>query len=65
DFDGDGDVDLGDFTGFTQCMAGPGATPNPSLPQCAGACRDAFDFDEDQDVDLEDFAAFQEAFDSP
>ncbi|MCK4341467.1 MAG: hypothetical protein KAY37_07080 [Phycisphaerae bacterium] len=56
DADGDGAVDLLDYVGFEDCLAGPGATPEG--PQCL--C--VFDFDEDGDVDLSDFAAFQEVF---
>jgi len=70
DFDGDDDVDLADFArlqrnwfsggldlaGFTGCMAGPGATPNP-----AESCLQSFDLDGDDDVDLADFARLQRA----
>lgn len=51
DHDGDGDVDLADFTEFAACLAGPGA----GLGQGCGV----FDFDGDSDADLLDFAAFQ------
>ncbi len=60
DFDGDGEVDLDDFTRFTQCLAGPEATPDPPDPISVEHCLGAFDFDEDTDVDLTDFGTFQE-----
>ena len=60
-----GDVDLGDFEALADCMAGPNATPNPTLPGVtAQNCLDAFDFDEDSDVDLQDSAAFQIVYDA-
>lgn len=64
DADGDGDVDLDDFRVFVDCLAGPNATPNPSLPGVTEQdCLDAFDFDEaDGDVDLQDFGMFQHVF---
>ncbi len=63
DFDANGIVDLDDFAGFADCMAGPGVLPTPPSPECVDACLAAFDFDsDDSDVDLGDFAAFQEAF---
>ncbi len=58
DFDGDGDVDLGDFSLFQMCFNGPN-TP-PALPGCA-----APDVDADGDVDLSDFAVFQACFNGP
>ena len=54
DEDGDGDLDLGDYTAFQACMTGP----NGGLP---GGC-DWADFDSDGDVDAEDFLSFQAAF---
>ncbi|MBN1511470.1 MAG: immunoglobulin domain-containing protein [Phycisphaerae bacterium] len=61
DVDDDGDVDLDDYGVFPDCMAGPNATPAPSLPgMTATTCIQAFDFDIDDDVDLADFASFQE-----
>ena len=54
DEDGDGDLDLGDYTAFQDCMTGP----DGGLP---GGC-DWADFDGDGDVDAEDFLTFQAAF---
>jgi hypothetical protein len=62
DFNGDGNVDLLDFEGFVECMAGPDAAPIPGTDDCSLVCLDAFDLDGDQDVDLVDFAEFQAAF---
>jgi len=54
DYDGDGDVDLGDFAAFPACCAGPAG----GLPTgCA-----ALDFDDDNDVDIADFAGLQRIF---
>ena len=53
DYDGDNDVDQGDFGVFQACFTGPG---NPiSTPRCAEA-----DFDDDNDVDQDDFGWFQQ-----
>jgi hypothetical protein len=57
DFDGDRDVDLGDFGHFQLCLTGPNGTASPD-------CEDA-DFDLDGDVDLSDFGAFQRCFSGP
>lgn len=54
DSDGDGDLDLVDYTAFQSCMTGPGGAGNPG---CA-----VFDADEDADIDLKDFAVFQSGF---
>jgi hypothetical protein len=62
DLDGDGDVDEGDLVAFTDCLAGPTATPAPPAPLTATDCLAVFDEDEDQDVDNGDFAGFQAAY---
>ncbi|MGD8451899.1 MAG: autotransporter-associated beta strand repeat-containing protein [Phycisphaerae bacterium] len=54
DLDGDGDVDIDDFSAFTGCMSGPDLAPPDGC--------DAAKLDADQDVDLADFASFQQAF---
>ncbi len=54
DFDGDFQIDLDDFSGFTQCVGEPGVP--------AGEGCSPVDFDDDADVDLIDFAAFQSRF---
>jgi hypothetical protein len=51
DFDGDCDVDQGDYTLFEACASGPDVA-------YTGDCDDR-DFDEDGDVDSDDFARFQ------
>jgi agmatine deiminase len=62
DFDGDGVVDLIDYTNFADCMEGPDVTPSPTLPDVTPQdCLDIFDFESDGDVDLEDFQVFMEA----
>jgi len=48
----DGEVRLGDFAPFVDCLTGPGAGP------LVDACQ-TFDSEPDNDVDLDDFAAFQ------
>ncbi len=47
---------------FTDCPAGPGASPEPQRPECVRVCLDAFDLEPDGDVDLADFAVFQGVF---
>ena len=56
DFDQDGDVDVADFTTFSDCMTGPDVTPTPPCQQC--------DLDSDNDVDTDDFGIFQSMFTS-
>lgn len=57
DFDGDGDVDLADFSVFTQCFGGSFNPPAASCPAGVDA-----DLDGDGDVDLADFALFTQKF---
>jgi len=57
DFDGDGDVDLSDFTVFQLCFGGSNNPPAPTCPAGADA-----DLDGDGDVDLADFLIFQQNF---
>jgi len=57
DFDGDGDVDLSDFTVFQLCFGGSNNPPAPTCPPGADA-----DLDSDGDVDLADFLIFQQNF---
>ncbi len=52
DNDGDGDVDVADFSAFFDCAEGPLAS-DPT-PEC-----EPFDFDADADVDLSDFRVQQ------
>ena len=63
DFDADGEIDLDDFAVLVDCMAGPGVTPDPSLPDVTPQdCLDVFDASPaDGDVDLHDFFSFQQA----
>ncbi len=58
DYDGDGVIDLGDFSHLPPCLTGPGPTT------CLTGC-DVFDLDADADIDLTDFAGFQNALTSP
>jgi WD40 repeat protein len=62
DSDGDGDVDLQDYTAFWNCQAGPDGVPDPAPPQNLLDCITTFDSDQDADVDLQDFASLQRAF---
>jgi len=60
DMDRDGDVDLADFTTFSQCTAGPDVgTPPPGCDPCDFSNAD---LDGDSDVDLRDFAEFTRVF---
>lgn len=59
DADGDGDVDLTDFTRFRLCMKGP------DFDYATGHLCRKVDGDEDADVDLNDFAMFQCEFTGP
>jgi len=54
DLDGDGDVDLGDYVGFYECLTGPAGVVQ-------AGCDDA-NLDADGDVDLRDFADFMLVF---
>lgn len=57
DFDGDGDVDLGDYRRLHDCLDGPNGG---ILPGC-----DVQDLTGDEAVDLADAAQFQNAFGTP
>jgi len=57
DFDGDGDVDLSDFTQFQLCFGGSTNPPAATCPPGVDA-----DLDGDGDVDLADFLIFQQNF---
>ncbi|MEE9297109.1 MAG: endonuclease/exonuclease/phosphatase family protein [Phycisphaerae bacterium] len=62
DFEGDNDVDLWDFTVFTDCVGGPDSPPLPTSPACLHLCLDRFDLDADGDVDLHDLALLLQLF---
>lgn len=63
DADDDGDVDLNDFAIFTDCLAGPNISPQPTRAGVdATDCLWYFDRDADEDVDLADFSSFQSSF---
>jgi len=57
DLDGDGDVDLSDFTIFQLCFGGSNNPPAATCPPGVSA-----DLDDDGDVDLADFLIFQQNF---
>jgi len=63
DFDGDGDLDAGDFCHFQVCFSGfaEDATFTPPPPECTIW----FDYDEDGDIDLYDYAQFQDLCTGP
>lgn len=65
DVDGDETVGLPDHVKFTQCLAGPCATPPCSGAPSSGGCCSIVDFDHSESVDLRDVAAFQRVFDGP
>ncbi len=57
DLDGDGDIDLDDYSEFADCLGGSGApiaAPGPGEADCNNC-----DLDGDGDVDLADFAQLQ------
>ncbi len=63
DADDDGDVDLDDFAIFTDCLAGPHISPEPTrVGLDARDCLWYFDRDADQDVDLADFSSLLGSF---
>jgi len=53
----DGDLDLADYSGFDDCMAGPGTGI------AEGCC--AYDIDLDDDVDMSDYLEIHAAFTGP
>ncbi len=62
DFDGNMQVDLGDFLVFSDCFGPPDTLPNPTPPTTVESCLDFFDSDFDADVDMDDFLNFQVSF---
>ncbi len=60
DQDGDGDVDLDDFSRLGNCVAGPGESIPPD--NCSTAYFGIADLDGDGDVDLDDVFRFQRSF---
>ncbi len=60
DTDGDGDVDLGDFSVLQACFNGPNRPHGTLSPACQ-----CLDDDADGDIDMEDFGAFQACFNGP
>lgn len=63
DVDGDGDVDLADFSKFLSCFNGPNRPwPGPPVDQQACVCLNT---DGDNDVDLADFSVFLSCFNGP
>jgi hypothetical protein len=66
DIDGDGDIDLGDFSIFQGCFNGPNRPYNPPPnDQRKCACFDVGDNPTVSYVDLADFGAFQGCFNGP
>lgn len=62
DYDGDGDVDLADYSVLADCLSAPGAAPGPTGAMTPAVCQAVFDSDQDRDIDLHDFSEFQMAF---
>ena len=58
DYDGDGNVDLEDYSEFALCFSGEGVTPE--VPTCS-----FFDFDSDDDVDCDDWNMFRALWTGP
>ncbi len=56
----DGDVDLGDFSSFMICIAGPNVTVPPV--GCDAEDFENCDLDKDGDADMTDLRTFQESF---
>jgi hypothetical protein len=65
DFDGDADIDIGDYTGLFDCLTGPCVAPPCDAASYVEPCCAIGDFDADGDVDLRDFGAFQAASAAP
>ncbi|MGB9623876.1 MAG: glycoside hydrolase domain-containing protein [Phycisphaerae bacterium] len=66
DMDGDGDVDLADFTVLQACFNGPNRPASPAFDPRKCRCSDAQPApDGDGDVDLADFTALQACFNGP
>ncbi|HEY3243091.1 MAG TPA: hypothetical protein VGM03_07045 [Phycisphaerae bacterium] len=61
DLDGDGDIDLPDYTLFLGCFSGPG----PLVPDCPLAEPMSPDLDHDNHVDLRDAALLFAGFTGP
>lgn len=59
DFDGDGNVNLFDWSGLVECAGVPGSRPDPGEGVTAEECLCRFDFGGDGDVDLRDMGTFQ------
>jgi hypothetical protein len=57
DFDGDGDLDVGDFGDFQLCFSG--SVEDTGFASPSHECTISFDYDEDEDIDLYDYAQFQ------
>jgi hypothetical protein len=62
DGDCDGDIDADDHSLFSDCLAGPNQSPEPTPPTTPQQCLDAFDADADADIDLWDFSDFTSLF---
>ncbi|GJM24518.1 MAG: hypothetical protein DHS20C16_09330 [Phycisphaerae bacterium] len=65
DFDGDGDIDLGDYEPFAACITGPCAADSCEVPLYESACCAIADLDFDNDVDVTDYDILQGAFTGP
>ncbi len=65
DLDLDETVDLDDWSGYLDCLSGPGLAPDPDSPLTAEMCLCTYDFDRDGDVDLLDAGEFTVRFTGP
>jgi hypothetical protein len=64
DANGDGAVDLYDYSTLYDCLYGPDVAPDPGLTSARSPCLDVFDFDEDADVDARDLSYLLMSFEN-
>ena len=66
DRNGDGAIDILDFSGLQECFSGPrGPVEPPAYPRAAQLHCGVYDFDGDGDVDGDDYASFRATISGP